>query len=271
MSSSLSVRRSLRLTETAVMLALGTVLSLVKLIDLPYGGSVTPAHILPVLLIAYRYGTGYGLLAGTTYGLLQLFLGLDNLFAMDVLGIIAVLLLDYLLAYTAVGLGGLLRRAPHQSFGLAAGALAACVVRYACHVLSGMTVWAVYAPEGVPVWLYSLLYNATYMLPETLVTVAAAATVGGWLDFRSPSLRRLQKETLSRSAFFLRGTAFLLLCAAVIYDVQAVFSRLQDAETGMFSSAALGEVPWAILGVVSGVAVVAAAVLLVLCKKRQAQ
>ena len=64
MSSNTKPGLAVRLTESAVMIALATILSLFKLVDLPYGGSITLASMLPVLLIAYRYGTAWGLLTG---------------------------------------------------------------------------------------------------------------------------------------------------------------------------------------------------------------
>ena len=248
---SVKTEKSVRLTESAVMIALGTVLSVFKLIDLPYGGSVTFAHMLPVILIAYRYGTGYGLFVGAVYGLLQMLLGIKNLFALNVVGVIAVLLLDYVLAYTASGLGGLFRRRiRNQSAALAAGAFVACFVRYIFHVISGVTVWNEWA-FSMPVLSYSLVYNATYMIPETIVTVTAAAYIGSVLDFRSGPLHRLQREQQTDVQVLLNGMARLALAAAAIYDVQAIFSRLQDAETGTFSAALMATAPFGTMALVT--------------------
>ena len=71
--------RVLMLTESAAMIAFATVLSIVKIVDMPYGGSVTACSMLPLLIIAYRYGTKWGLLTSFTYGVIQMFLGMDNL------------------------------------------------------------------------------------------------------------------------------------------------------------------------------------------------
>lgn len=73
------------------------------------------------------------------------------------------------------------------------GTLLACVVRFLCHFISGVTVWASYAGD-MPVWLYSLTYNATYMIPETIVSVIGAVLVCLILDFRTPTVSALRKK-----------------------------------------------------------------------------
>lgn len=251
--------KTARLTESAIMIALGTVLSILKLIDLPYGGSVTIAHMLPVILIAYRYGTRWGLFTGAVYGLLQMLLGIKNLFALNVAGILAVLLLDYVIAYTVMGFGGVFRRRTSQASALAWGTLLVCVLRYLCHVLSGVTVWSAW--EVTPAALvFSLVYNATYMLPETIVTVTAAAYIGSVLDFRGNTVTRLQKEARTDVQTLLVGFAKLVLALAALFDVQAIFSRLQDAETGGFSFAQLSSAPWLTMALVTAIAAAVAGV-----------
>ena len=102
-----------KLVESAIMIALATVLSLLKLADLPYGGSVTLASMLPIALIAYRNGLGWGLGSGLAYGVLQQLLGLKTLTYVTGAGsVIAVILLDYIIAFTVMGLAGIFRRTP---------------------------------------------------------------------------------------------------------------------------------------------------------------
>lgn len=181
----------LRLTESALMLALSVILSLIKLTDLPFGGSVTLFSMLPVVIIAYRYGTSWGLLTGFVSGLLQMLLGMSNLkYGTTPLAVVAIILLDYIIAFGAQGLGGLFRKLPHQGIGLAIGGGLACVIRYLCHVLSGVTVWKDFAPEGMNLYAYSFGYNATYMVPETLITMLGALLISLVLDFRSKNITR---------------------------------------------------------------------------------
>ena len=99
------------MVESAVMIALATVLSLLKLAELPAGGSVTFASMLPIVLISYRHGVKYGLAAGTVYGVIQQLLGLKNLsYVTGFASVMAVILLDYVIAFAVLGLGGCFRR-----------------------------------------------------------------------------------------------------------------------------------------------------------------
>ena len=246
-----------RLTESALMLAFATVLSLVKLIDLPYGGSVTAASMLPVVLIAYRYGTAWGLFTGLVHGILELFMGIKNVMGVDIWSVIAILLLDYLVAFAVMGLGGVFRKCCHrQSDGLAAGALLGCVLRYTCHVASGCTVWASYNYTSLPTVAYSLVYNATYMLPETIITVLAAYYMGSLLDFRGESITRLSTQgKRPDKAVLYSGVANAALLAAAAYDVLALLSRMQDPDTGLFTFEALAGAPWLMMAAVTAVGV----------------
>ena len=99
------------LVESAMMVALATVLSLLKIIELPYGGSVTVASMLPMIILAYRHGLGWGFGAGVVYAALQQLLGLNNLsYVTGWQSVLAVIMLDYIVAFTVVGLGGIFRR-----------------------------------------------------------------------------------------------------------------------------------------------------------------
>ena len=167
------------LAECAILVALGTVLSLLKLVDLPYGGSVTVASMLPLLIISYRHGMVWGLGCGLVYGAIQQLLGLNTLNYFSTFGsILAVILLDYVVAFAVVGLGGMFRKAVrNESVALAGGALVTGLLRYLCHVISGATVWAGISIPTKAAIGYSLIYNATYMIPETLVLMLVAFSV----------------------------------------------------------------------------------------------
>ena len=102
--------KTLRLVESAVMLALATVLSLVSIYKAPYGGSVTPASMLPIIIIAYRYGPKWGLLTGFAHALLQQLFDISYLsWATSFWAVMAIVLLDYLVAFSALGFAGILK------------------------------------------------------------------------------------------------------------------------------------------------------------------
>ena len=133
-----------KLTESAVMIATATVLSMLKLIDLPYGGSVTLCSMLPVMLIGYRFGIGAGLLGGFAYSVIQLLLGLNTLaYATSAAAAVAIVFLDYIFAFTFIGLGGVFKKLfKNQSASMCLGMLLVCLIRYIFHTVSGCTVWA---------------------------------------------------------------------------------------------------------------------------------
>ena len=189
------------LVEGALLIALGTVLSYIPIFELPHGGSVTFVSTLPIILMSLRHGPKWGLFTAFVYSLIQLFLGLKNLTYCQTLGAqVGCALLDYVLSYTVLGLAWYIAKPfPSTRAGRATGIgisiFAVSVLRYVCNTLSGYVVWKDYdyafewmtnfgwgqaianMGENALCWLYSAVYNATFMLPETLVTVAAAVVL----------------------------------------------------------------------------------------------
>ncbi len=159
------------LVEGALMVAIAQILSLLKLWEMPWGGSVVLAMI-PLVLYGVRWGLVQGLLAGFVFGVLQF--SFDGGFAIGWQSIIG----DYLLAFTVLGLAGLFHG---KKYGVIWGTLVGCGARFLVHYVVGATVWAAYMPEeffGLTMttpWFYSLLYNLAYMLPNTLVTLVIFA------------------------------------------------------------------------------------------------
>ena len=118
------------LCECAVMVALATVLSLIK-IEFPYGGSITICSMLPILIIGYRYKPLVGCLTGVVYGLIQMLFGMSNFaYATSWQAAFMILFFDYLIAFGVIGLGGVFRGIKNQAVGLALGALLASVLRF---------------------------------------------------------------------------------------------------------------------------------------------
>ncbi len=165
-----------RLVESALLLAMGVVLSMVKIFELPNGGSITAMSMLPVLLISLRHGTRWGLFSAVTYSLLQMLLGFYPPPAQTLWAFVLVIVLDYLVAFGGLGLAKAFA-VPFGGANKAAGLVAAVglplTLRFLCHFVSGIVIWDIYAPPGVPVWLFSLQYNGSYMLGETILTTVA--------------------------------------------------------------------------------------------------
>lgn len=161
-SSSKSQKLQTRqLVYCAGAMALAMVTSFMKIVSLPFGGSITLFSMLFICLIGYVYGVRAGVMTGVAYGMLQLITGPYIFAPLQVL-------LDYPLAFGALGLSGLLSNKKH---GLVTGYVVGVAGRYLCHVISGYIFFASYTPEGMNPIAYTLGYNATYILPELILTV----------------------------------------------------------------------------------------------------
>ncbi len=184
MSTKMS-KKTQMLCISAVMLALATILSLFKIIDYPFGGSVTICSMVPIAYVGYRYGVKWGLLTGFVYSILQLLTGLSALKGLDAVSLIASLVLDYFVAFTVLGLGGMFRKAiPNKTLAFGMGFAVCSTLRYLCHILSGFVLWAsaeniawffgdgaltTDLPFQVVQIAYSVVYNGCYMVPEILI------------------------------------------------------------------------------------------------------
>ena len=148
-------------TLSALLVALATGLGMLKLFEMPYGGTVTVFSMLPIVLCGYFLGTRRGVMAGFCVGLLNLILGPYIIHPVQ-------LLVDYPFAFGALGLAGLCR---NQKNGLTKGYLLGLFARYVCAVVSGIVFFGAYAPEGFNAVTWSLFYNFTYLAAEGVLTV----------------------------------------------------------------------------------------------------
>ena len=170
-----------RLVESAIMIAIGTVLSMFPFTaPWAYGGGITICSMLPLVIIAHRYGTKWGLFTAFVYSVLQLILGVSNVqFAAGYGFVLAVgvLLLDYILAFTVIGLSACFNGViKNHLVSIVVGIVFTFALRFVCHFLSGWIIWGVITPNemGLVAPLYSLIYNGGYMLPETIITALVA-------------------------------------------------------------------------------------------------
>ena len=158
------------------------------------GGSVTAFSMLPILIIAYRYGFMWGIGVGAIYGVVQMMLGMSSLsYATNALAVVCIILFDYVVAFGVLGFGGFFRKLKNQPLGFAFGVSLGCALRFLCHFITGVTVWSSYA-EDMPVALYSLVYNGSYMLPELGITLVVGVAVASVLDLRGESIRTLKRS-----------------------------------------------------------------------------
>ena len=187
MSKTYSKTRTL--VECALMIALGTVLANIKIFEMPNGGSITLLSMLPFILISFRHGVKWGLFTGFVNSLLQMLLGFYAPPAPGLLPLVGMILLDYVLAFTLLGLGGCFRNirfSKNDTTNLIVaallGTLLVTLLRFACHIVSGAVIWYAldlewYADDPTHIvhkygaWMFSVIYNGTFMLPEIVETV----------------------------------------------------------------------------------------------------
>ena len=144
-----------------ISVALATVLSMIKLFEFPFGGSITAFSMLFICLPGYFYGVGTGIFAGAAYGVLQFLLGPYILTPAQVI-------VDYLLAFAALGLSGVFSNAKN---GLLKGYILGVIGRYVFAVISGWIFFGEYAWEGWSPLPYSMAYNGAYIFAEAGVTL----------------------------------------------------------------------------------------------------
>lgn len=169
------------LVEIALSVALAAVLNMLKIFHMPQGGTVS-LGMLPLIVLAIRHGAGVGILGGLLYGVIDFFV--DPFPPVHWIQY----LLDYPVAYGAVGLAGIgagaWRRAVERGQAIAGvwkAVLPATAVgiagRYLAHLISGAVFFGMYAPEGQPIWVYSALYNLYVPISGVLCMIAGAAVL----------------------------------------------------------------------------------------------
>jgi len=172
-----------KITTGALLIALATVLMWIsKLIPAPWlqGGSVTLASMVPIILAGILLGTKAGVCASLAYAFLQMLFGFYPPPTQTIGSFFLVIMLDYIIAFGVLGLAGVIYDIlGKNSFSAALGAFCVTLIRYICHILSGILIWGVYAEEGTSVLIYSLIYNGSYMIPEIIIS-----TVVTWIIFR---------------------------------------------------------------------------------------
>lgn len=210
-----TAQQTQRLTTSAVLLALAMVLAmvcaLIPFLNLPFGGGFTVASMLPVVIISYMYGMKWGFFSAAIYSVIQIVMDLylgkgSTLLALfmpnseDFMGIgaaIAILIIDYLVAYTLLGFGGAFRKMKNKTLALTLGVVLALSLRYLAHIVSGYIFYGAWAEwfftqenfYAIGGWIldtfsgkglaivYSIFYNGLYMIPEIIITAVAAVIV----------------------------------------------------------------------------------------------
>ncbi len=144
------------LVNVSLMIALSVILHTLRIYNFPQGGSITLGDMVPLILVAFRYGPGVGFLAGFVFGIIDL---IQDPFIVQPIQV----LFDYPLPFMAMGLAAYFPR--HKL----AGATVAVFGRFVCHFISGVLFFASYAPKGMSPYWYSFAINGSILLPELII------------------------------------------------------------------------------------------------------
>lgn len=163
-----------KLTMSGIMIALSVGLSMVKIFEMPLGGSVTLLSMLPVCMLSIMFGCKWGLFCSSVYALIQLLLDIAKVvgWGLTPAALVGCIVFDYLAAFTVLGLAGLFRK--HGVPGYIGGIALASFLRFVSHVISGVVFFGSWAPEGWNPFIYSISYNGLYMLPEMAFTIISS-------------------------------------------------------------------------------------------------
>jgi len=178
-----------KITLCGVMIALGTVLSFLKPYEPPLGGGVTILSMVPVAFLSCMLGLKWGFGAAFAYSLIQLFISMGEVMSWGLTAgaVIATFLLDYIIAYTILGISGIFRK--KGIWGIVVGVALATFIRFLCHFATGVYIFDIWMPDDWNnVWIYSLCYNGGYMLPEIILTC-----VGTALLVKTKAIQRMLK------------------------------------------------------------------------------
>ena len=251
------------LSESALMISLASVLGFIKIIDMPYGGAVTLASALPLAIISYRHGLKRGTFAAAIYGGIQQIFGLSTLsWATSWQAVIAIILIDYIIAFAVIGFAGAFRSAvKNQTAAMTIGCFSVSILRYLCHVCSGATVWAGLSIPTEAALSFSFAYNATYMIPETIILLVCTVYIASNIDFRSQTPARMRTQGFSKKQTWITPTAGLILVCAVIADTVLIFRNVQD-ENGNFAAESFASVNWTLVIAITAIAAVTVCALL---------
>ena len=162
-----------KITLCAIMIALGTVLSMIK-IDAPLGGGVTMLSMVPVAFLSCMLGLKWGFATSCVYAAIQLMLSIGDVLSwgLTATAVVVCALFDYVIPYALLGISGIFRK--KGGWGVVAGVGIATFIRFLCHYFTGVVIFDIWCPWANVYW-YSLCYNGAYMLPEIILTCVGTA------------------------------------------------------------------------------------------------
>ncbi len=171
-------KKILILCESAVMLALAFALSYLRLWEMPQGGSITLASMLPIMLVSVKHGTRVGVSTAFLYSLTQLFQGFMNVtisWAMSGGVLVTAIFFDYLVPFTLLGFSGIFRKS--GEYGIYFGMTLSVILRFICHFATGVSIWRQWTSDGWNTYIYSAAYNGGFLLPDFIIVLLVAVLI----------------------------------------------------------------------------------------------
>ncbi len=224
------------------MVALATVLSFAK-IDYPHGGGPTICSMVPIVIVSFMYGPSWGISTAFVYSVFQLIFGLDNVqYATSTAMALLIVLFDYIIAYTVVGLAGFFRDEKRSPKRVILAATTVLILRFVCHFITGVFVWDALWPNEFELSsaLYSLLYNGSYMLPEIIITAVVSYILCSSKQFNT-FISKSSKDTLNsksdnKSVLVIGITLIALQIAAYVASASMKTLVFFSADETLFSN-----------------------------------
>ena len=207
--------KSKKIVLSAMLIAIGMVLSFVQPFQLPFGGGITLASMMPIVFIAFIFGTRWGLFSAFVYSIIQMICGAKVVAAfflpgdsqMTIAAALGVCIMDYIIAYTVLGFGGIFKgKIKNNTVAITLGCVFALTFRYIVHTVSGAIFFGMWAEwfftqegfyaigqsiinsfsgSGLSI-VYSVFYNGLYMIPEIVIT-----------SIITPAVYRLSEKTIN--------------------------------------------------------------------------
>ena len=177
-----------KLTLSAILIALAFVLVTVsKILPAPWpgGGSITIASMVPIIMVSIILGTKWGFFSGLVFSLIQMLTGFYVPPATTIWSFIGVVLLDYVFAFSVLGLAGFfVKLLGNKTWAIPLSGCIVTSIRYVMHILSGLLIWGAFADTD-SVLIYAVVYNGSYMIPEIIITTVVLALLAPKLKEKS--------------------------------------------------------------------------------------
>ena len=160
-------------SQSASAVSLSLLLNKIVLFHLPFGGSITLGHHLPLIYLSYKLGWKVGGFASFIYSIVYIILSFKVPPAKNFLSFICIVLLDYVLPYVGIGISSAfkIKGIKNKFLKVCSGVIVSFALNLLLGIISGIVLWKDYIPFNINIWLYSAIYNSLYLIPQMIITI----------------------------------------------------------------------------------------------------